>query len=61
MVKAGRRVAAIEVKSGRDRKMPAGMDAFLQSFQSHGTLLVGGDSIPIGEFLSRPVSDWVGA
>jgi predicted AAA+ superfamily ATPase len=59
VVKAGRRLTAIEVKSGRTRAVGAGMTAFDQAFHPQRNLLVGGGGIAIEEFLSRPVDHWV--
>jgi predicted AAA+ superfamily ATPase len=61
VMKAGRRLTAIEVKSGRAPLAHAGSAAFAQAFKVHRTLLVGGDGVPVGDFLSRPVTHWVGA
>ncbi|MDI3259363.1 MAG: ATP-binding protein [Sinobacteraceae bacterium] len=59
VVKTGRRLVAIEVKSGRAREMPAGMADFAQAFKPKRTLLVGGDGIALEEFLARPVAHWI--
>lgn len=59
VLRSGRRVAAIEVKSGRSRDTLPGMSAFAEAFGPARMLLVGGDGIPLDVFLSRPVSDWV--
>ena len=59
VVRAGRTVTAIEVKSGRGRDRQVGPDAFADRFQPDRTLLVGGDGIPVEEFLSQPVGHWV--
>jgi len=59
IVKAGRRLTAIEVKSGRAPQAHPGTAAFVQAFKPQRTLLVGGDGIALQDFLSRPVSDWV--
>jgi hypothetical protein len=59
VVRAGRRLTAIEVKSGRRREMPAGMEAFVKAFRPGRTLLVGGDGIAVEEFLSHPVEHWL--
>lgn len=59
IVKAGQRVVAIEVKSGRTREMPAGAAAFAEAFKPKRTLLVGGDGIGTADFLARPVTDWL--
>ena len=61
VVRAGRRITAIEVKSGRAPQAHAGTAAFSSAFKVHRTLLVGGDGVPIAEFLSQPVTHWVNA
>ena len=60
VVKAGRRLVAIEVKSGRALQAHAGTEAFAQAFKVHRALLVGGDGISLEDFLSRPVVHWIG-
>ena len=59
VVRSGRTVTAIEVKSGRARDVQAGLAAFAEVFKPKRALLVGADGIPIEEFLSRPVDHWV--
>ena len=59
VVKAGRRLAAIEVKSGRAPQAHRGTAAFAAAFKPQRSLLVGGDGIDLGEFLSRPALHWV--
>ncbi len=59
VVRAGRRLVAIEVKSGRAPVAHSGLAAFSEAFKPKRTLLVGGDGIPVEEFLSRPVADWL--
>lgn len=59
VVKAGRRLVAIEVKSGRAPQAHRGMAAFAAAFKPRRSLLVGGDGIALAEFLSRPVPDWI--
>jgi uncharacterized protein len=61
VVRAGRRLTAIEVKSGRAPQAHRGIAAFQAAFKPHRTLLVGGDGIAIEEFLARPVAHWVEA
>jgi uncharacterized protein len=58
VVKAGRTLTAIEVKSGRAPQAHAGTTAFREAFQPTRTLLVGGDGISVHDFLSRPVTHW---
>ena len=60
VVKAERRLTAVEVKSGRAPLAHAGTAAFAQAFKANRTLLVGGDGVPVEEFLSQPVARWVG-
>jgi len=60
VVQVGRRLTAIEVKSGRAPLAHPGTAAFAEAFRVHRTLLVGGDGVPLGDFLEQPVSHWVG-
>jgi uncharacterized protein len=55
----GRTVVGLEVKSGRAPRAHSGLAAFRDAHKPKRTLLVGGDGIPIDEFLRRPVSDWL--
>ncbi len=59
VVKAGRRLVAIEVKSGRAPSQHSGTAAFVHAFKPQRTLLVGGDGVPVDEFLLRPVTHWL--
>jgi hypothetical protein len=59
VVKAGRRLAAIEVKSGRAPQAHRGTAAFAAAFKPSRGLLVGGDGIELGEFLSRSAMHWI--
>ena len=59
VVRKGRTVVGIEVKSGRAPLAHSGLAAFTEAFKPKRTLLVGGDGIPVEEFLSRPVTDWL--
>jgi len=61
VVKAGRRITAVEVKSGMRREVLSGMEAFSAAFKIDRQLLVGGDGIPIEEFLLKPVEHWLRA
>jgi hypothetical protein len=60
VVKAGRRLTAIEVKSGRAPQAHPGMGAFTAAFKPQRSLLVGGDGVALEEFLEQPVAHWVG-
>ncbi len=59
IVQAGRRLTAIEVKSGRAPQVHAGTAAFAQAFKPQRSLLVGGDGIALQDFLAQPVAHWV--
>jgi hypothetical protein len=59
VVRSGQRLVAIEVKSGRSREMQPGLAAFGEAFRPTRKLLVGGDGIPVEEFLARPVESWL--
>ena len=59
VVKSGRVTVAIEVKSGSAKKVLPGMDALSKEFRINRKLLVGGGGIPVEEFLSKPVVDWL--
>jgi predicted AAA+ superfamily ATPase len=59
VVRVGRTVIAIEVKSGRAPASFPGLGAFAEAFKPKHTLLVGGDGIPLEEFLGAPIERWV--
>lgn len=57
--KAGRTVTAIEVKSSNETASRSGLDAFREAFKPQRQLIVGGDGIPVADFLLAPVERWV--
>lgn len=59
VVRAGRRLIAIEVKSGRARDALPGMQAFNEAFKPDRLLLVGGDGIAVEDFLRQPIERWL--
>jgi hypothetical protein len=59
VVRSGRRVVAIEVKSTQAGRPGSGAGTFAAAFKPQRTLLVGGDGIALEEFLDRPVSHWI--
>lgn len=59
VVRAGRKLVAIEVKSGRAHDTLPGMQVFNAEFKPDRLLLVGGDGIPIEEFLCSPLQYWL--
>jgi len=60
VVRSGKRVVAIEVKSGRRRESLPGVAEFTKTSQPSRSLLVGGDGIPMECFLAQSVLDWLG-
>jgi predicted AAA+ superfamily ATPase len=60
VLRAGRHLMAFEVKSSRASTTLPGMKVFSDLFHPLRVLLVGGEGVPIEEFLARPVSDWLG-
>ncbi|OFW07654.1 MAG: AAA family ATPase [Acidobacteria bacterium RIFCSPLOWO2_02_FULL_68_18] len=59
VVRAGRTVVAIEVKSGRAPNSFSGLEVFSKTFKPKRTLLVGGDGVSLDEFLTKPVEHWL--
>ena len=59
VVRSKGRLAAIEVKSGKARRTMPGLAAFSDAFGPARKLLVGGDGIPLEDFLSEPVEHWL--
>lgn len=59
VAQVGRRLTAIEVKSGRAPQAHAGTAAFADAFRPARTLLVGGNGISLEEFLGRPAAHWL--
>ena len=59
VVKRGRKLLAIEVKSGRTTTALPGMEAFANSFKPDRLLIVGTGGISLESFLSKPVGYWI--
>ena len=59
VLRLGKKVVAVEVKSGRRRESLPGMVAFDKQFRVQRKLLVGGQGIPLEEFLSKPAPHWI--
>lgn len=55
----GRRLAAIEVKSGATFAAPKGLGAFAEKFKQARQIVVGEGGIPLAELMSRPTEDWL--
>ena len=59
VLRSGPRVVAIEVTSGRRKDSLPGLAAFGKAFQRSRTLLVGGQGLPVEEFLLTPPEEWL--
>ena len=59
VVRNGRQVTAIEVKSNRAADALPGMQAFNAAYKPDRMLLVGSTGISVDEFLCTPVSQWI--
>ena len=59
VVKRGRKLVAIEVKSGRTTTTLPGMESFAKSFKPDRLLIVGTGGISLERFLSKPVGYWI--
>jgi hypothetical protein len=59
VLRQGKTTVALEVKSGARRQALPGMEAFAQTFKPKRQLLVGGQGIPLEEFLSQPATHWL--
>ncbi len=59
VLRRGKKLVALEVKSGRRKGSLPGLKQFCHEFDTAKPLLVGADGIPLEEFLSAPVETWV--
>jgi predicted AAA+ superfamily ATPase len=59
VIRAGRRLVAVEVTSGRARQAHSGTTAFNEAFKPQRSLLVGRGVIAVEEFLAQPVAHWI--
>ncbi len=59
VVRTGKQSVAIEVTSSRRKDALPGLGAFDAAFRPHRKLLVGGQGIPIDEFLAMPAAQWL--
>ena len=59
VVRFGGSTVAFEVTSGRTKHSLPGLDAFRTEFRPQRQLLVGGQGIPLEQFLLAPAESWV--
>ncbi len=55
----GRKILAIEVKSGAKFATPKGLEVFSGKYQEARTMIVGEGGVPLAEFLSYPAEHWL--
>ena len=53
------RVVAVEVTTATRSHTEVGLDAFARAHNVHRRLIVGGQGIPLDEFLSTPATEWL--
>ncbi len=59
IVHHGSKIMAVEVKSGRNKGVLAGLNTFVSGFFDATRLVVGSGGIPLERFLSTPVEAWI--
>jgi len=59
VLRAGKMVTALEIKSGRSRDTLPGMEAFARAFSPGRKLLVGGQGIPLEDFFLTPAGRYI--
>lgn len=59
VLRKGRRLIAIEVKSGAKYANPKGLQMFAARFKESASLIVGEGGIPVPEFLALPADHWL--
>ena len=59
VLRRGKVVMAIEVKSGRAPTAFPGLESFAEAFKPKRIVVVGTTGVSLEEFLERPVEDWV--
>jgi len=59
VMKKGRSITAIEVKSAMTEGALPGMDEFAKKFKPRKLLLVGKGGIPLEQFLGNPITRWI--
>ena len=58
LMRSGKDLVCLEVKSGRVRQRLSGMMAFTKAFKVKRQLLIGQEGIPLKDFLPKPVEHW---
>ncbi|MGH7710922.1 MAG: ATP-binding protein [Gemmatimonadaceae bacterium] len=61
VLRSGKALVAIEVKSGRRRESQPGLSAFAEMWRPTRTIVTGTDGVPLDEFLTTPIERWLQA
>ena len=59
ILKKGKKITAIEVKSSHKKKKVSGLNIFAKLFKPNKILVVGDQGINLNEFLKKPIQTWV--
>ena len=59
VIERGPKLAAVEVKTGRDRSSGRGLAAFRRRYEHARTVLVGPGGLSLADFLAQPTGYWV--
>lgn len=59
VLKRGKSITALEVKSGEESLVRSGIDSFVHQFKPSRIILVGEQGIPLKEFLKSPITDFI--
>jgi len=59
VLRKGRKLFGIEVKSGRQRSGFSGLERFATAYHPERSLVVGSQGIPLEQFLAKPVTSWL--
>ncbi len=60
VLQRGARIGSFEVKSGNNASVLRGFHEFERLFSPDVSLLVGGEGVPLNEFLTVPADEWLG-
>ncbi len=58
ILQSGKKIIAIEVKSGMAKEAQPGMTVFCEQYKTTLSLVVGGQNLSLEKFLLTPVDEW---
>ncbi len=59
VVRKGKKILGIEIKSGKRPRAMAGLEEFSKIQRGLKTLVVGGSEVSLQEFLETPLLEWL--